>query len=156
MEVTVDLLKRGFSVYRNVTPVGPVDMVAVSKDGYTIKVQATTGKVNQRAGARSYDAHGDVPHWNILAVAYPDGVRYYTRNRREIALPDKGWLDVQEVLARELQETKAHLMKAEARLEEVGVSRISFTPKDGGPSVEVDVQGMIDRTLERLTQGTQG
>lgn len=86
LEVSANLLTRGFAVYRNQSPVGPIDLLAVSESGEILKIQATTGNLS-RTGARSYNPHDAVPLWDTLAVAYPDGVWYYDRAGTELELP---------------------------------------------------------------------
>jgi hypothetical protein len=86
MEVATDLMARGFHVYRNQSPVGPVDMVAISSGGKVLRIQATSGDLGKTGKARLYNAHEEVPYWNVLAVGYPDKVRYYTRQGEEITL----------------------------------------------------------------------
>jgi hypothetical protein len=81
MEVAVDLMARGFYVYRNVSPTGPIDMVAVSRDGEIRTIQAT--KILARL------SHQDQPFWSVLAVRYPNAVRYFDRGGNELSL--LGW-----------------------------------------------------------------
>lgn len=123
MEVSVDLLKRGFIVYRNVTPVGPVDMVAVSPEGHTMKVQATMGRFNGRN--RSYSDHKDAPHWNVIAVRYPDGVRYYNRQGDELCLPSKEGARYEDILEEELRESEWQIGRMKQKLDEL----VTLTPK---------------------------
>jgi hypothetical protein len=67
----LDLLRQGFTVYRNIAPHGHVDVLAI-KRGRVVKVQvkAEVG----RHGLRRND---------VLAVVTPDGLlRYRVRNRK--------------------------------------------------------------------------
>jgi hypothetical protein len=85
MEVAADLMNRGFYVYRNQSPVGPIDMLAVSPRGEVLRVQATCGDLSHTGVAR-FNPHEDVPYWDVLAVGFDDEVRYFTRKKEEIAL----------------------------------------------------------------------
>lgn len=84
MEVATDLMTRGFHVYRNMSPVGPVDMFALSPVGEVLKVQATMGHCGKRGHSRRYDRHLETPYWDIIAVRFPDKVRYYSREGTEL------------------------------------------------------------------------
>ena len=87
IEVAADLMKLGFAVYRNLSPVGPVDMVAISRNGKgkVYKVQVTAGRVGIRGG-HYFDSHHQVPNWNILAVRHQDGVTYFDRHGNELTI----------------------------------------------------------------------
>jgi hypothetical protein len=80
LQIAADLINKGLSVFRNLSPVGPVDMLALLPSGRVLKVQATTGCVGSNGKRRSYDRHHSSALWNILAVSFSDGVKYYTRS----------------------------------------------------------------------------
>lgn len=90
IEVAVDLMKKGFAVFRNLSPIGPVDMVAISMggSGEVLKVQATAGKIKKPA-TRCFNRHADQKNWNVLAVGFPDGIQYFDRGG--ILLTLIGW-----------------------------------------------------------------
>jgi hypothetical protein len=81
IEVASDLMRKGFSVFRNLSPVGPVDMVAISNsgNGEVLKIQATVGSVGTR-GSKIFARHKAQKNWNILTVRFSDTVRYYDRS----------------------------------------------------------------------------
>ncbi|MCL4552053.1 MAG: hypothetical protein M1305_00640 [Candidatus Marsarchaeota archaeon] len=87
IEVAADMMKHGFAVYRNLSPVGPVDMVAISGNGKgkVYKVQATAGRVGVRGG-HYFDSHHQVPNWNILAVRHQNRVTYFDRHGNELTI----------------------------------------------------------------------
>lgn len=85
--VAADLMSRGFHVFRNESPRGPVDLVALGNDGKVLKVQATLGRIGPGGRARTYGSHSHDDLWNVIAVCYPDGVWYYTRSGEELLMP---------------------------------------------------------------------
>lgn len=89
IEVAADLMKHGFAVYRNLSPVGPVDMVAISRNGkgMVYKIQATAGRIGVRGG-QYFDSHNRVPNWNILAVRHQHGVTYFDRHGSELTITE--------------------------------------------------------------------
>ena len=89
IEVAADLMARGFHVYRNLAPVGPVDMVAIGANGEVTKIQATMGRVTPE-GSPSFGRHCNQPHWEVLAVAFHDRVRYYNREGTEVSPLGRG------------------------------------------------------------------
>ncbi|MDG7005695.1 MAG: hypothetical protein JRM86_02040 [Nitrososphaerota archaeon] len=86
LQVADDLIARGFDVFRNLSPRGPVGMMALARDGSVLKVQATIGHVGKRTSTRTYNAHAHDDLWDVIAVAYPDGVRYYGRDKKDLEL----------------------------------------------------------------------
>ena len=84
LRVAEDLVMRGFHVFRNVGPNGPVDMIALSPRGGVYLVQVTAGRKKGRGKPGGYSPHTNVRVWNVLAVSYPDRVRYQTRDGKEM------------------------------------------------------------------------
>ena len=84
LEVAADLMDRGYYVYRNLSPTGPVDMIALHPNGQILKVQATVGDRGKTGEAKGCNSHQDTPLWDVLAVRYPDKVRYFLRSGAEI------------------------------------------------------------------------
>lgn len=65
--VSVDLLSKGFSVFRSVSPASPFDLVAILKDKI-LKVEVTSGTISTR-GRLSYPKHEkNREHFNQLAI----------------------------------------------------------------------------------------
>ncbi len=90
IEVAIDLMKKGFAVFRNLSPVGPVDMVAISMggNGLVLKIQATAGKIKKPA-TRVFSRHTAQKNWNVLAVGFPEGIQYFDRRGNPLTLI--GW-----------------------------------------------------------------
>ena len=115
LTVSADLLTRGFAAYRNLSPVGPIDLLAVNEFGEILKVQATTGRLS-RTGVRRYDSHEAVPLWDTLAVGYPDGVRYYDRSGTELQLPGKSRRVSERDLESRLEDARVELSLLRAKV----------------------------------------
>ena len=79
-----DLMARGFHVFRNMGPNGPVDLVALSPSGSVHLVQVTVGRRKRQGKSGGYNLHESVRTWDVLAVCYPDQVCYQTRDRKEM------------------------------------------------------------------------
>ena len=91
LEISADLIRRGFAVFRNQSPQGPVDMVAMSpSNGAILKVQATTASRSGSNRALNYDRHRKDRHWDVLAVRFPDEIRYYKRSGGQVNPTSKG------------------------------------------------------------------
>ena len=91
LEISADLIRRGFAVFRNQSPQGPVDMVAMSpSNGAILKVQATTASRSRTRQAIGYDHHKKDRHWDVLAVRFPDEIRYYKRSGVQIHPTSRG------------------------------------------------------------------
>lgn len=65
LEVAADLLRRGFWVYRAVSPAGPFDL-CVYKHRQLLRIEVTTSKTTSRPD-REYD---------LLAVVEPERIKY--------------------------------------------------------------------------------
>lgn len=74
MLVCVDLLRRGFYVYRSVTQSAPFDLM-VSKNGVNFAVEVTTGSFN--ASGSYYKPSKDRSKFDCLAVVMHDGRIFY-------------------------------------------------------------------------------
>jgi len=81
--VCVDLMRKGFSVYRSVSPSAPFDLVAAR--GVDLKrVEVTTGSIyyndaEERATFRTYhNKHGQEHKYDILAIVTHDGAITYS------------------------------------------------------------------------------
>ncbi|MCL5984195.1 MAG: hypothetical protein JRN35_04845 [Nitrososphaerota archaeon] len=84
LRVSQDLMARGFHVFRNMGPNGPVDLMALSPRGRVYLLQVTAGRKKGRGKCGGYSPHANVRVWNVLAVSYPDRVRYQTRDGKEM------------------------------------------------------------------------
>lgn len=73
LRVVVDLLMRGFHVFRNVCPGAPCDL-ALLIDSRLIRVEVTTGSYTPR-GSLSYPPH-NAENRDLLAVVAPDKIIY--------------------------------------------------------------------------------
>lgn len=72
MTVCVDLLNRGFDVYRSVIYSGLCDIVAVNRQNEkTIRVEVKTAR---KMGPKAKTIHSPVTHnrFDVLALVYPD------------------------------------------------------------------------------------
>ena len=70
-QVTVDLLRRGWHVYKSVTHTGPVDLIA-SKKGILLKVEVTKAKRNKVTGKVTFSPHNETKY-DVLALSFSDG-----------------------------------------------------------------------------------
>ncbi len=84
LRVSQDLMARGFHAFRNMGPNGPVDLIALSPRGRVYLVQVTVGRMGRGGRHGSYGLHKNVRTWDVLAVCYPDKVRYQTRDGKEM------------------------------------------------------------------------
>jgi hypothetical protein len=78
LKVCVDLLKKGYAVFRSVSPACFCDLV-IAKDGRLTTVEVRTGKRNAR-GELSY------PHENraeVMAIVLPDEIIYLPELERK-------------------------------------------------------------------------
>jgi hypothetical protein len=73
--VASDLIRRGYEVYRNVSPSGG-DLI-VQKAEQLFEVEVTAGMLNEN-GKVYYDKHRH-RSWHIIAVVVEGQVRYYDR-----------------------------------------------------------------------------
>lgn len=72
LQVSADLLAKGYSVYRSVSPSAPADLVAL-KNGECVLVEVTTGFRNGN-GALGYKRHDHCAHiFDVVAVVERDG-----------------------------------------------------------------------------------
>lgn len=86
MAVCIDLLNRGYDVFRSVSDHGYFDIVAYGHNGIILKVEATTGAI-YKSGIRSYDSHQKYQgHFNLVAVHYADKICYYTVEGKEVSI----------------------------------------------------------------------
>ncbi len=78
--VAADLLDRGYSVFRSVSPNSPIDLV-VLKSGRLQKVEVKTGKINPMDKSCWVKPRNE--DWNILAVYSPETeqIVYYNKAR---------------------------------------------------------------------------
>lgn len=91
LEISADLIRRGFAVFRNQSPQGPVDMVAMSpSNGAILKVQATTASRSGPNRAINYSRHRGDRHWDVLAVRFPNEIRYYKRSGVQVNPTSRG------------------------------------------------------------------
>ena len=91
LEISADLIRRGFAVFRNQSPQGPVDMVAMSpSNGAVLKIQATTATRSASKRVTNYNRHRGDRHWDVLAVRFPDGIRYYKRSGVQVNPTSRG------------------------------------------------------------------
>ena len=91
LEISADLIRRGFAVFRNQSPQGPVDMVVMSpSNGTVLKIQATTATRSASKRVTNYNRHRGDRHWDVLAVRFPDEIRYYKRSGVQIDPKSRG------------------------------------------------------------------
>ena len=91
LEISADLIRRGFAVFRNQSPQGPVDLVAMSPtNGSVLKIQATTASQSGMRRTINYNRHPKDPHWDVLAVRFPGEIRYFKRSGGQINPTSRG------------------------------------------------------------------
>ena len=144
LEVAADLMSKGFVVYRNMSPTGPVDMVAISENGRVRKIQATRGRVGVD-GVRAFDNHRDQPNWDVLAVRFPEGVYYYSRRGNQLALGGRVGEQTSRALGlrkRSKRVVRPRTVSMVTRVESVILEEQSrYVPLPGQPGVEVRAWG---------------
>ena len=144
LEVAADLMSKGFVVYRNMSPTGPVDMVAIAENGRVRKIQATRGRVGID-GLRTFANHKDQPNWDVLAVRFPEGVHYYSRRGNQLALD--GRVGEQTSRALSLLKRKKRMVGPRVAQTVTGIESARFkehsqyVPLPGQPGVEVRAWG---------------
>ncbi len=75
LQVSVDLLRLGWEVFRAVSPNASCDLIACKGDR-AVKVQVTKARISPITGNVSYDSH-DGENFDVLAISYVDGkIRY--------------------------------------------------------------------------------
>jgi len=75
LEVTCDLIKRGFHVYRAVSGNSDCNL-AIVKDNKLIRVEVTTGRYEPKEGKYFYPHH-DESKYDLLAIIFYDGKIIY-------------------------------------------------------------------------------
>jgi len=77
LRASVDLLRRGYSVFRALSPSCPCDLVLL-KDGDVFRVEVTTG--HNSSNGRLYYPKKDPQLYDILAVVTSDSIIYFTEH----------------------------------------------------------------------------
>jgi len=77
LRASVDLLRRGYSVFRALSPSCPCDLVLL-KDGDVFRVEVTTG--HNSSNGRLYYPKKDPQLYDILAIVTSDSIIYFTEN----------------------------------------------------------------------------
>ena len=81
----VDLMARGFEVYRNVADHGTLDLIAYGLDGSILKIEVTTGYNNPQTDHIYKPPHKANSHRrDILAVMTPTGIIYLDKSGKPI------------------------------------------------------------------------
>lgn len=82
LKVAIDMMSRGFEIYRNVSAHGSVDLIAYRiKDNELIAVEVTSGYVNKYTDRRYFPEHKiHRDRIDVVAVNYYDTVVYYVMN----------------------------------------------------------------------------
>jgi hypothetical protein len=75
LQVAIDLLAKGYVVFRSISPHGPCDL-AVLKDGKLIKVEVATGYLNS-SGQIQKPQKSENHDFDILAVVVQDQIKYF-------------------------------------------------------------------------------
>ena len=109
LKVAADLMANDFSVFRNMGPNGPVDMVAVSPGGMVHLVQVTLGRRKGPWATSGFSSHGRVKIWNVLAICYPDKIEYRTREGKPM------WIDRGELTAMDHVKVKTRITRQAKR-----------------------------------------
>ncbi len=78
LAVCIDLLKRGFEVFRNVSQSGSCDLIAYDADGRIVRIEATTGRRYGTFNTLYYTKHNPTSHrWDVIAVRCGIDVYYF-------------------------------------------------------------------------------
>ena len=72
LRVCVDLLARGYEVFRSVSQSCSCD-IAVLKDGRLFRIEVTTGYENPHTGTLSYSPH-KTENYDVIAVVLPEDI----------------------------------------------------------------------------------
>lgn len=79
--VMKDLLSKGYEIFTHLTtvPKTKFDVVAYKSSIHKIiRIEVTTGWIDNDTGKRGYPYHSySREHWDIIAVVYKDGIKYY-------------------------------------------------------------------------------
>lgn len=86
LAVCIDLLDKGYEVFRNVSSHGHPDIMAHNNKQKILKIEVTTGYINKLTNQRGYSMTDKKPeHCNVIAVCYIDTITYYKySNGKEI------------------------------------------------------------------------
>jgi len=77
LRASVDLLRRGYSVFRALSPACPCDLVLL-RNGDVFRVEVTTG--HNSSNGRLYYPKKDPQLYDILAVVTSDSIIYFTEH----------------------------------------------------------------------------
>jgi len=74
--VSCDLIRRGYDVFRAVSPSCSCDLAVLGSDGEFLRIEVTTGSLNIWSGKAFYPPH-DPSRYDVIAVVIGDGVINY-------------------------------------------------------------------------------
>ncbi len=84
-EVVIDLLKKGYDVYRACSPNSVCDLVTI-KDGKVIRIEVTTGRYTPKEGRYHFDNHQAASDgFDIIAVVLHDKIIYLAKSETAFA-----------------------------------------------------------------------
>lgn len=75
LAVAIDLMKRGFHVFRALSPSCSCDLIVLTDTDMCIRVEVSTGYVN-RSGKITSTKYSVPKRWDLLAIVCPDGIYY--------------------------------------------------------------------------------
>lgn len=70
-----DLLRKGFHVFRSVSPSCPCDIVVITPTGVLLRIEVKTARINKRTGA-IYTQKAPVENYDVLCHVFPDSITY--------------------------------------------------------------------------------
>lgn len=80
LHVSIDLLGKGFEVYRNISSHGSLDLVAYGKNGTLLKVEVTTGyTLNGKLFYGKHEKHK--ARFDVIAVVTPTTIAYFMNDK---------------------------------------------------------------------------
>lgn len=82
--VCIDLMRRGYNVFRAQSPSCPCDVIALL-NGCIYKVEVTTGQLNFNNNGISYPRKSDRYDYDIMAVVFHNGKILYLKNHDDIS-----------------------------------------------------------------------
>ena len=83
LRVCVDLLIKGFNVYRSVSPACSADLV-ITKEGRLYRIEVTTGYFDAKGNIINNKKYADQSKFDVVAIAFKNGEIKYVPNLEEL------------------------------------------------------------------------
>jgi hypothetical protein len=75
--VCADLLKKGYHIFRSVSPACPFDLIAVSTDGRMVRIECKTAVSLVNLTKHAVNLHGKKPNFDVVAYTFHSGEIVY-------------------------------------------------------------------------------